>query len=316
MSHKIVIATRSFGSTSPEPWNILEAGDCDVVQLDVGDLTDEHFEQALQDADGLIVGNRPVGEDYLAVAPKLKIISMHGVGVDHIDLAAAQRRGVVVANCPGANANSVADLTFGLMIAVSRPIIGSNAALKQGEWGRHVGVEVWQKTLGLVGLGRIGWAVARRAQGFDMTVKVYDPFITEEDLAGIDAVQTDLADLLQTSDYVSLHAPLTDNTRSLINAETLRLMKPTAYLINTARGDLVDERALYAALEDGTIAGAALDVLVEEPPTDLTLVQHPKLVATPHIGAHSRESITNVSVLSAKNVVHTLQTGEPIYRVV
>lgn len=316
MSHKVIVATRSFGSTSQEPWDILREGGCEVVQLDVSNLTGEGLAHALVDADALIIGNHPVGADHIKASPRLKVISMHGVGVDHIDLEAARQHDIVVANCPGANANSVADLTFALMLAISRPIIEANAALKRGEWGRYPGVELWQKRLGLIGLGRIGHAVARRAHGFDMPVQVYDPFIAKQDLAGINVRSTTLETLLTTSDYVSLHAPLTDDTRNLINANTLRLMKPTAYLINTARGELVDEAELQSALKENVIAGAAVDVFVEEPPQDFTLVNLPSVVATPHIGAHSQESITHLSVLSAKNVVHTLQTGEPIYRVV
>ncbi len=315
MTYKVVVATRSFGSTSDIPWDILREGQCEVVIVDV-ETSNEELMQALRDADGLIVGNRAINSELMQAAPRLKVISMHGVGVDHIDLVAASQQGISVTNCPGANANGVADLTLALMLVVSRPIISANRALRNGQWGKHPGVEIWQKTLGLIGLGKIGLGVARRALGFEMELLVYDPFVDQVTITELGATAVSLKDLLRQSDYVSLHTPLTEQTRGLITEERFKLMKPTAFLINTARGELINEDALYAALKAKTIAGAALDVFSEEPPTNFDLINLPEVIATPHIGTHSRESTTNVSILSAKNTVLTLQNNTPISKVV
>ncbi|HAL61520.1 MAG TPA: hydroxyacid dehydrogenase [Chloroflexi bacterium] len=316
MPYKVVVATRSFGTTSQEPWDVLAEGGCVPVAVDILQLTDEEFAEVLRDADGLIVGRRPVTADIIANASRLKVISMHGVGVDHIDLEAAKAQGVAVANCPDANFNSVADLTLGLMVAVARQIPQVSQAVQGGEWGRFSGVEVWEKTLGLVGLGRVGRGVARRATGFQMSVLVYDPYLTVAEVEDAGGRMVALDELLAEADFVSLHAPLTEETQHMINREALRRMKPTAYLVNTARGELVDEEALYEALTQGMIAGAALDVFTKEPPGDSPVLGLPNVVVTPHIGAHTREATTNASIMAARNVVQALQTGEPVHRVI
>lgn len=315
MPYKVVVATRSFGTTSQEPWEVLAEGDCEPIVVDISKVSDEEFSEVLRDADGLIVGRRPVTASIIASAPRLKVICMHGVGVDHIDLEATKARGVAVANCPDANFNSVADLTFGLMAAVACQIPQASQALQRGEWGSFTGVEVWEKTLGLIGLGRVGRAVARGAAGFHMSVLVYDPYVALAEVEKVGGRMVTLEELLAEADSVSLHASLTEETWQMINREALRRMKPTAYLINTSRGELVDEEALYEALTQGVIAGAALDVFAEEPPSDSPLLGLPNVVATPHMGAHSRESTTNASIMAARNVVQVLHRGEPVHRV-
>ncbi len=315
MAYKVVIATRSFGSTSDRPGQILAEAGCELIKVDINKATDAEYAAALQEADAAIVGSRPITAEMIGATQKLKVICMHGVGVDHINRDAARAQGVIVANCPGANSDGVADLTLGLMLAVARRIPQYMQALQRGEWGHAVGVEIWQKTLGLIGLGRIGRGVAERAAGFRMRVLVCDPYLAPDAIAGIGAHPADLDTVLAEADFVSLHAPATPETRQLINRDTLRQMKPTAYLINTARGDLVDETALYEALTTGVIAGAALDVYSAEPPGDTPLLKLPNVVATPHIGAHSREATTNASVLAAQNVVHVLQTGDALWKV-
>ncbi len=314
MDAKVLIATRSFGSTSQMPWKLLAEHGFEVMQLDINKATEEELADAFREVDAAIVGSRLISAALIAGSPKLKVICMHGVGVDHIDLEAARLHRVVVCNCPGANADSVADLAFCLMLMVSRDILNANASLKRGEWGRHSGTLVWGKTLGLIGMGRIGQAVAQRALGFQMRVLVYDPFIPTESVEGIGAVPTSFDELLAEADYVSLHAPNTDQTHALINADTLGKMKPTAILINTSRGELIDEEALYQALKHKRIAGAGLDVYREEPPTHHDLINLPNVVATPHMGAHSTEAITTVSIMAARNVISALR-GEPINQV-
>jgi D-3-phosphoglycerate dehydrogenase len=250
----------------------------------------------------------------LEQSPALKVVSMHGVGVDHIDLSAAAQKGVVIANCLGVNDQSVADLTIGLMISVARDLPSVDRKAREGGWGAHAGSELWKKTIGLVGLGRIGRGVAKRALGFDMKVLAYDPYVKSDDLEQeISLVSFD--EVLQESDFVSLHAALTEETRHMIDAEQLQAMKPTAYLINTSRGALVNEDALHTSLLNKQIAGAALDAYEVEPPKDSPLLQLENIVVTTHIGAHTRESIERVGVMAAENVLQTLQGGEPHYRV-
>lgn len=315
MSYKILVATRSFGSTSSRPWDVLKQADCEIVKADMSQkMTEEHLIELLQSVDGAIIGVVPMTANVLEQSPNLKVVSMHGVGVDHIDLAAAAQKGIVIANCLGANDQSVADLTIGLMIAIARDLPSVDRAVREGGWGAHAGNELWSKTLGLIGLGRIGRGVAKRALGFDMKVFAYDPYVRAGDVEqGISLVSFE--EVVQNSDYVSLHAALSEETRHMIGALQLQAMKPTAYLINTSRGALVDEDALHAALSKKQIAGAALDVYEVEPPKDSPLLQLENVVVTTHIGAHTRESIERVGVMAAENVLQTLQGGQPHYRV-
>lgn len=317
MSPKILIATRSFGSTSTKPWDVIEAAGCEVVRADMSKpMSEARLIDLLQGADGAVVGVVPLTESVFSRAPDLKVVSMHGVGVDHIDLEAAARHAVVIANCLGTNNQAVADLAIGLMIAVARTIPKVDGIVRQGGWGSYKGVELWNKTLGLVGLGYIGRAVAKRALGFDMTVLVSDPYIKpgEFNLPGLEFVG--FADVLRQADFVSLHAPLNDRTRHMMGIPEFEAMKPSAYMINTARGGLVDEDALCAAIKEGKIAGAGLDVYRDEPPVNCPLLELENVVFSAHIGAHTKEAIERMGVMAAENVLRVLGGGEPHYRVV
>jgi D-3-phosphoglycerate dehydrogenase len=317
MTYTVLIATRSFGSTSQKPWNVLAEADCELIRADMQQkMTEDRLRDLLADADGAIVGAVPFTARVLEQVPRLKVIVAHGVGVDYIDLQAAARVGVIVANCPGANDQAVADLTFGLMICLARQIPLVDQDVRSGKWGRYEGSELWKKSLGLVGLGRIGRGVARRAQGFDMQVLAYDPYVDDQQAAASGARMASLDEVIATADFLSLHTPLTEETRHLMGKQQLERMKPSAFLINTARGGLVDEEALYAALSAGKLAGAGLDAFAAEPPVGSPLLGLKNVVLTPHIGAHTREAIERVGVLAAQNVVHVFQTGEPIHRVV
>jgi D-3-phosphoglycerate dehydrogenase len=316
MAHRVLVATRSFGSTSQKPWNVLEDARVEVIKADMkGEMSEDRLIELLAGIDGAVVGVVPLTARVLEASPRLKVVSMHGVGVDHIDLQAAARCGVVIANCPGTNSQAVADLAIGLMIAVARQIPYTDQALRNGEWGRYSGNELWNKTLGLIGYGHIGNGVARRAIGFEMEVLVYDPYIQPEQV-GLSGVRlTNLEEVIASADFLSLHAALTDETRNMISEAKLRAMKPAAYLINTARGGLVDEAALFKALSEKWIAGAALDVFVEEPPLGSPLMGLNNLVLTPHIGAHTQEAIERMGIIAAQNVVQILQGGQPLHRV-
>ena len=315
MTYRILVASRSFGSTSQKPYDVLKQADCEIIQADISKkVTEERMVELLKGIDGAIIGVVPMTRYVLENSPSLKVVSMHGVGVDHIDLSAAAQRGVVIANCQGVNDQSVADLTIGLMISIAREIPRVEKSVREGGWGAHAGSELWQKTLGLIGLGRIGRGVAKRALGFDMKVLAYDPYIKVDDVER-DISMASLDEVLQEADFVSLHAALSEETRQLIGEAQLKIMKSSAYLINTSRGALVNEEALYSALKEKQIAGAALDVYDTEPPKDSPLMQLENIVVTPHIGAHTRESIERVGVMSSENVLRTLQGGQPHFRV-
>lgn len=317
MGTKVLIATRSFGSASQKPWHVLAEAGCEIVQADMSQkMTEERLIDLLDGVDGAIVGVVPMTARVLENAPGLKVVSTHGVGVDHIDLETAARVGVIVANCPGANDQAVADLAVGLMVSVARQIPVVDQDVRDGKWGRYHGSELWKKTLGLIGLGRIGRAVVKRALGFDMQVLAYDPYVDDRQAREIGASMTPFDEVIAAADFLSLHAALTEETRNMIGKEELEHMKPSAFLINTARGGLVDEEALYMALVEGKLAGAALDAFAVEPPVGCPLLELKNVVVTPHIGAHTQEAIERVGVLAAQNVVQALQTGEPIYRVV
>jgi D-3-phosphoglycerate dehydrogenase / 2-oxoglutarate reductase len=314
MNHKVLVATRSFGSTSQKPWDVLNQAGFDIVRADMSfEMTEDRLIDLLQDISGAIVGVVPLTKRVIENAPRLKVVSMHGVGVDHINLKAAAQHSIVVANCPGTNDQAVADLAIGLMIATARNLPTANQALRAGKWGRYNGNELWKKTLGLIGFGRIGYAVAKRALGFDMRILVYDPYIKPEQTDLPDTTMVSFEELLTNSDFISLHASLTDETQGMIGAEQFEAMNPETYLINTARGGLVDEEALVYALKHHQIAGAGLDVFVEEPPLGSELLKLEKIVVTPHIGAHTNEAIERMGILAAQNIVGFLKNGQVIH---
>ncbi|MCE5269788.1 phosphoglycerate dehydrogenase [bacterium] len=234
----------------------------------------------------------------------LKVIGRAGVGVDNVDLDAATERGIVVMNTPSGNTVAAAEHTWGLLLALARKIPAAAASFKAGKWerGKFVGNELCGKTLGVVGLGRIGSEVARYAQAFRMRVLAYDPFISESRAAEQEITLAPLEELFEKADVVSLHLPVTEETRKLVGVKLLGKMKKSALLVNCARGALVDEAALLAALNEGRLAGAALDVFSKEPPESLDLVLHEKVVATPHLGASTREAQINVGVQIAEQI--------------
>ncbi len=248
---------------------------------------------SLETADALIVRSKTrVTADFLRQASNLKVIGRPGTGVDNVDVAAATLRGIVVMNTPAGNSVSVAEHTMGLILALVRKIPAADTSMKQGKWDRHkfMGAELCDKVLGIIGLGKVGMEVVRRAQSFKMRILVCDPFVSAEAARDVSATLVPMEELLAKSDIVSLHVPLTPATRRLINAGSIALMRNGAYLINAARGDLVDESALLEALWSGKLSGAALDVFIGEPKPNPELAALPNVVATPHIGASTREA--------------------------
>jgi D-3-phosphoglycerate dehydrogenase len=246
----------------------------------------------LADADAIVVRSATkVTSALINAAPKLRAIARAGTGVDNVDVSAASGRGIVVMNAPGANSVSVAELAVGLALAMARHLPAADAAMKQGKWEKKkfLGEEVREKTLGLAGLGRIGQEVARRAAAFDMRIIAHDPFISEDVAADLGVELVSLDDLFARSDFLSLHMPSTATTKNIVNADRLSKSKKGIRIINTARGDLIDERALADAIEAGHVGGAALDVFQKEPTVDHRLQMLPQVVATPHIAASTRE---------------------------
>lgn len=264
----------------------------------------------LQGVHALIAGSEPLTERVLQKASKLAIIARTGVGTDNIDLRAARARGIRVTITPGLTSRAVADLTMGLLLCLARRVCFSDRAVRGGKWERSIGVDLEGRVLGILGLGAIGKLVSRRALAFDMRVVACDP-IRDEAFAASHGIQyIDLQDLLTQSDFVSLHLPLTDATVGLLAERELRAMKPTAYLINTARGRLVKESALVRALREQWIAGAALDVFATEPPTGSPLLRMDSVILTPHIGAWTAEAWQAMAEQAAAEVVRALK-GEP-----
>jgi len=276
-----------------------------------GDELDENQRtQALDRAAGLILRSRTkVTPDFLQGAPNLRYITRAGVGVDNIDLTAASRRGIVVMNTPGGNTTSTAEHTWAMILALSRNIPQAHASLHEGKWERKkfVGTQLSGKTLGVVGLGRVGTEVAKRALAFGMRVVGYDPYFDPQSAGNVEVTLVEkLCDLLSQSDFVTVHTPLTDDTRGMIGEREFALLRPGARVVNCARGGIVDEEALYRALTSGKIAGAALDVYTQEPPSDSPLLQLPNVVMTPHLGASTEEAQVAVACEAARLMIQAL----------
>lgn len=314
MAFRILVTARSFGKVAGEHHTYLQANDCEIVlHAAAHPLTAAELAPLIAGVDGVILGLDVCDASVIASADRLKVISRYGAGCDAVDLDAAARHGIAVTNTPGANAIGVAELTLGLMFALARRLPTTISAARGGEWLRPTGSELFGKTLGLVGFGMIGKEVAQRALALGLTVLTYDPY-TSAVIPGVERV--DLPDLLRRAHYVSLHAAATPETHDLINAERLALMREGAYLINTARGSLVDEDALYRALTAGTLAGAAVDALkADPPPADHPLLALPNFFYTPHIGMTTDESVRRVALLAAHNLVAVLK-GDPCAYVV
>ncbi len=260
-------------------------------------------------ADALIVRSQTqVNAGLLDAGRNLKVVGRAGAGVDNIDVAAATRRGIIVMNTPGGNTISTAEHTLSMMLALARNIPQADRSVRAGKWERaaFVGTELYGKTLGIVGLGRVGAEVARRAASFGMTIVAYDPVQSAETAAKVNARLVDLADLLRLSDVISLHTPLVSETKGIIGREALSKCKEGVRIINCARGGIVDEAALLEGLQQGRVAGAALDVFEHEPPGPSGLLAHPHVVVTPHLGASTEEAQEKVAIQIARQVADAL----------
>ena len=272
--------------------------------------TDGPVEEQIKGFDGIIIRSATkVTKAVLEAADQLKVVVRAGVGLDNVDQEAAKEHGVLVKNTPEAPTASVAEMVFSLMFSLARNVTQADSSMKDERWEKKKlkGTELWEKTIGIVGFGRIGQELARRAKAFDMNVLAYDVLDIDDAVKKIGAQRVDLNDLIAKSDYISLHVPFLPQTKNMISDAQFELMKETAFLINTARGGVVDEKALLKALNEGKIAGAALDVFENEPPVDWSSVKHPKLVATPHLASSTKEAQIRVGKLTAEKIIETLK---------
>jgi D-3-phosphoglycerate dehydrogenase len=278
-------------------------------------LSPEELAKTVGDFDGMIIRSGvKVTEAVLSEPGRMKCIARAGVGVDNVDVPVATAKGIIVMNTPDGNTLSTAELTWALLLGLSRKIAPANASLRGGEWNRkaYQGTQLAGKTLGVIGLGRIGRAVAGRAAGFEMRVLAFDPFFAGPSEEHIEQVK-DLAELCKRSDYITVHVPKSPETLGMIGAEQIALMKPTVRLINAARGGIIDPQALLDGLEAGQVAGAAVDVYTSEPPeseAEKALIQHPNVLAVPHLGASTAEAQEQVALDAAEQLVTALRGGE------
>ncbi|MBB5149640.1 MULTISPECIES: phosphoglycerate dehydrogenase [Ureibacillus] len=281
------------------------------IIVDTGNSQEELIEK-IKDVDALIVRSATkVTREVIEAAKNLKLIGRAGVGVDNIDLQAATEHGIIVVNAPDGNTNSAAEHTIAMMTSLARHIPQAYLSLKNGKWDRktYVGVELKNKTLGVIGLGRIGTEVAFRAKGQRMNIMAYDPFLTEERAKELGVTKATVDEICQQADFITVHTPLLPETKNLINKEKFALMKPGVRIINCARGGIINEDDLYDAIVEGKVAGAALDVFVEEPATDHKLLTLPQVIATPHLGASTVEAQESVAVDVSNDIIKYFKTG-------
>ena len=313
MSRFTILATpRSFAKVDPAPLKLLEDNDCQVIRLpkDGGALADE-LPRYMAQADGIVAGLEEYTPELMRLGTKLKVISRYGVGYNNVDMDTAKAMGVTVCNTPGANSDSVADLAMALMLDAARNVTRMDAVIRAGGKDRPIsGGEMWRKTLGVVGTGRIGKGVILRASGFQMKILAYDAYPDEAFVKAQGGTYVELDELFREADFITLHAPLNDQTKHMVDARRLAMMKPTAVIVNTARGGIIDEDALYQALKSGQIAGAALDATVAEPPCDSPLKELPNCILTPHAGAATREAGNNMGMMAAQSALDVLN-GRP-----
>lgn len=305
---KILTTPRSFGKNNPELFDILHDAGLEVVRNDTGGiLSAAQMCEKLADCDGLILGVDPVNAEVLAAAPRLRAIAKYGVGLDNIDLATCEARGIKVSRTTGANSEAVADYTLALMLAVARKVPLIDRRCRERDWSKITGFDLHGKTIGIIGLGAIGRRVARRCgSGFDMKVLGYDLHWDDAWAAENHVERTDLDRIFREADFVSLHASLNSSTRHLVDNVRLSQMKPSAILINTARGELVDNVALLEVLEQQRICGAGLDVFEQEPPMDPRWYQLNNLVMGSHCSSSTFGAVSTMGHMAVANLLHDL----------
>ncbi|MGC8889087.1 MAG: phosphoglycerate dehydrogenase [bacterium] len=309
MCWKVLVTSRSFGRINEEPVSLLRENG---IQIDfLTEPKEEDILEIIDRYDAIIVGNDKITQRMLEKAKNLKIICKHGVGTDNIDLERARESGIRVTNVPSMNSEAVADLAFGLIIDLARRISASSQRVKNGIWEPLIGVDVHQKTLGIIGFGAIGKRVAKRARGFDMEVLAYDPYIEKlsEEFSFVRLVS--LEDLLKNVDFLTIHTPLTSQTKGLIGDREIAMMKKGSFIINTAREEIVNESALYKYLKEGHLSGVGLDVIDKNSHVKDLLISLDNVIVLPHIGMYSKETVNSVSMVCARNILKILHGEVP-----
>ncbi|MDO4587362.1 MAG: phosphoglycerate dehydrogenase [Planctomycetia bacterium] len=311
--YRILVTPTSFlKPQNARAKNLLEDFAAEVVYNDLGvPLQGDEILKRLEGIDGYIAGLDYITSDVIEDMPSsVQVISRYGVGVERVDLAACAKKGIKLCNTPGANSVAVCELAFAGMLAVSRNLIRLHEAVERGEWPRNEGCELYGKTLGIIGLGAIGKNLALRAKAFGMNVTAFDPFMDTIFAKENDIEVSDLHSVLTYSDYVSLHLPLNEQTRHMINAETIKDMKKGVIIVNTSRGGIVDENAAAEALKFGKIGGLVIDAFEQEPLKDSPLKGLPNVLLTPHTGAHTAEAIDKMGYMAVENLINVLN-GKP-----
>lgn len=278
------------------------AAEVDVIT----NLSPEELVERIKGYDALVIrSGTKVTADVINAADRLKVIARAGVGVDNVDVDAATKKGIIVVNTPGGNTISAAEHTIAMMLSLARNIPQAHASVRRGEWNRkkYTGVEVFNKTLGIIGLGRIGTEVAKRMKAFGMRILAYDPFITESKAAELGIKLASLEEIYRESDFITVHTPLTPETRNMIDEPQIKMMKPTVRIINCARGGIINEAALAKAVAENRIAGAAVDVYTKEPPVGNPLLEQERIITTPHLGASTAEAQINVALAVADQII-------------
>lgn len=315
---RVLVTPTSFAKDDPTLKTALESAVGEAIYNTTGrPLSSPELVQLIPGIDGYIAGVDTIDQDVIQAANQLRVIARYGVGVDAVDLEAARKRGIVVCNTPGANATSVAELTIGLMVSLARNLSTAFQATKAGEWPRMTGLTLEGKTIGLIGFGAIGQQVARRLSGFNCTILAYDPFVSQSppELPNVQILPRE--EVIRQSDFLSFHCALTAETKNMADARFLAQMKPGAFLINTARGELVDEGALFDALKGRKLRGAALDVFTHQPPgKDHPLLGLPQVITSPHMGAHTDSATNAMGWISLRECLAVLRGESPRHRVV
>jgi len=314
---KILVTPTSFKkSQNDKAREILESFADEIIYNPYGRPL-ESFDvcELIGDCDGYIAGLDYIDENAIEKASKLRVISRYGAGVDRVDLEMAKKKNIIVTNTPGTNAVAVCELAFGLMLALARSIPRLNNAVINGEWPRNNGIELKGKTLSILGLGAIGKNLAIRAKAFGMKICTYDPFVDEKYANQNDIEICTFSESIESADFISLHMPLLPSIKHCINKKTISSMKNGVYIVNTARGGLIDENAAYEGLKSGKIAGLALDAYETEPVAESPLLKLDNVISTPHTGAHTNEAIAGMGMMAVENLIAELKSKDSNHRV-
>lgn len=315
MTFNIIITDYTYPDLKIER-NVLSTIDATVTAIDA--TTPAEIVERATDADALINQQVPINEDVFEALSNLRIVARYGVGVDNVDLSAATEHGITVANVPSYCEEEVSTHALALLLAVTRNVVSYDEHVGVGGWDWKIGAPIHRlegKTLGLVAFGAIPQALRQKVRGFDLEILAYDEYLSTDVFEAHDVEQVSFRELLERSDAVSVHAPLTEETENLFDREAFAAMRSSAVLVNTARGPIVDEQALAEAVRDGEIAGAGIDVFPDEPPSNSSLFDLDKVVCTPHVAWYSEESLTELRRKTAENVARVLKGDDPINRV-